>query len=643
MKVSPKIISMIFLAAFYFTAVSPIRAADDWIRVKSKNFELIGNASEKNIDDVAIKLEQFRVVFGKLFSQMKLTSPVPTTVIVFKNDQDFDAYRSSKWAGGYFLSSEDKNYIVLPLGADRDDTYSIIFHEYVHYLVISNFGRNRIAPWFNEGIAEYYDKFQIVDDQTFSVGGISKRHLQTLRSSPLIPFKEFFSTDHATLQNKGNHGASIFYAQSWAFIHYLIHGSNGKRAAQFGKFMTLTLNGEPSDLAFQQAFNTDYSILENELKFYIAKPQLITPTIVRLEEKLTFDGQLEMSRLSSADSKAYMGDLVYRGGDRVRGEMLLNGALALDPDSGLANTALGIMRIHQNRLEEAVEFLEKAVKTKPNDYSVYYYYAYALGKDGAYSSQTAAKIKAAAFKAIELNPNFAPTYDIIVNVSLEQNEDLDAAIRYARKGIALDRDEQSFKLNLANLYIRKKDIANASSIIESVLKSAKKPEILTYAKQLKESISEIETQNAYGYAVPEDDGPPITLKRVDVSGGLTFEEIERLKLEAEIKGINQALRKLSVNEARVLGHLTSIGCEGKIIKYFVTTRRGNLVFRSEGFGSIKFNTYNVDTGDLRLGCDLVKTPFFGVITYKPDAGKTSKTGFLVRIEFVPEYFKFIEN
>ncbi len=643
MKVFSKFISLFFLVAFYFAAVSPIHAADDWIRVKSKNFELIGNASEKNIDDVAVKLEQFRVVFGKLFSQMKLTSPVPTTVIVFKNDADFDPYRSSKWAGGYFLSSEDKNYIVLPLGADRDDTYAIIFHEYVHYLVTSNFGRNRIAPWFNEGIAEYYDKFQIVDDQTFSIGGISKRHLQTLRSSPLIPFKSFFATDYETLQNKGNHGASIFYAQSWAFLHYLIHGSNGKRAAQFGKFMTLTLNGEPSDSAFHKAFNTDYSILENELRFYIAKPQLITPTIVRLEEKLKFDDQLQTSRLSSADSKAYLGDLVYRGGDRVRAEMMLKEALQLDPDSGLANTALGIIRIHQNRLEEAGEFLEKAVKSKPNDYSVYYYYAYALGKNGGYSSQTAAKIKAAALKTIELNPDFAPTYDIIVNVSLEQNEDLDTAIGYAKRGIALDRDEQSFQLNLANLYIRKKDTANANTIIEAVLRSAKKPEILTYAKQLKASISEIETQSAAGYAVPEEDGPPVKLKRVDVSGGLTMEEIQRMKLEAEIKGINQELRNPLENEVRVLGHLTSIGCEGKIIKYFVKTQRGNLVFRSTGFGSIKFKTYNVDTGDLKLGCDLVKTPFFGVITYKPDAGKTSKTGVLVRIEFVPEYFRFIEN
>ena len=53
--------------------------------MRSKHFLLVGNASERDIRKVATKLEQFRDVFARLFPKANLNSPVPITVIVFKN------------------------------------------------------------------------------------------------------------------------------------------------------------------------------------------------------------------------------------------------------------------------------------------------------------------------------------------------------------------------------------------------------------------------------------------------------------------------------------------------------------------------------------------------------------------------------
>jgi hypothetical protein len=57
---------------------------DSWTSVRSKNFFLIGNASEKDIKDVATRLEQFRDVFIRLMPGIKFNSPVPTTVVVLR-------------------------------------------------------------------------------------------------------------------------------------------------------------------------------------------------------------------------------------------------------------------------------------------------------------------------------------------------------------------------------------------------------------------------------------------------------------------------------------------------------------------------------------------------------------------------------
>jgi hypothetical protein len=58
------------------------QARDNWRSVRTKNFLLIGNGSEKEIREVATKLEQFRDVFNRLFTGSKINTPVPTTTYV---------------------------------------------------------------------------------------------------------------------------------------------------------------------------------------------------------------------------------------------------------------------------------------------------------------------------------------------------------------------------------------------------------------------------------------------------------------------------------------------------------------------------------------------------------------------------------
>ena len=74
---------------------STVSAKDTWVSVRTKNFFMIGNANEKEIRKVALKLEQFREAFTKLFPRMKFNTPVPTTVVVFKNNPSYAPFRPS--------------------------------------------------------------------------------------------------------------------------------------------------------------------------------------------------------------------------------------------------------------------------------------------------------------------------------------------------------------------------------------------------------------------------------------------------------------------------------------------------------------------------------------------------------------------
>jgi aminopeptidase-like protein len=60
----------------------------------------------------------------------------------------------------------------------------------------NNFGRSTIPPWFNEGLAEYYQTFSIENDQKVSLGKFQQNHLYLLNENKLIPFETFFAIDN---------------------------------------------------------------------------------------------------------------------------------------------------------------------------------------------------------------------------------------------------------------------------------------------------------------------------------------------------------------------------------------------------------------------------------------------------------------
>ena len=65
-----KKIQLFFLVALFLTVLvflpNSVAAKDEWRQVRSKNFNLLGNAGEKDIRKVATKLEQFRETFRLL-------------------------------------------------------------------------------------------------------------------------------------------------------------------------------------------------------------------------------------------------------------------------------------------------------------------------------------------------------------------------------------------------------------------------------------------------------------------------------------------------------------------------------------------------------------------------------------------------
>ena len=274
---------------------APVSAKDKWVKVKSKHFTLLGNASERDIRTVGTKLEQFRSVFSQLFPRVRVDSPVPITVIVFKSKSAYVPFMPGyngkvTEVAGYFQPGEDINYITLTSEFGQTNPFSTIFHEFVHSL--TNDSTANMPLWLSEGIAEFYEMFEVTDKDTkVTLGAPISHHVFRLRETKFMPLPQFFAVHHKSAEYNERDKQSIFYAQAWAFVHYLMLGNNGQRQPQLGQFVNLLGTGAPVEECFKKAFQTDFAAMEKELKNYISGSRY--PVLrYQTKEKLTFDDEM---------------------------------------------------------------------------------------------------------------------------------------------------------------------------------------------------------------------------------------------------------------------------------------------------------------------------------------------------------------
>ncbi len=659
MKLSYSLSFLFLFFVFLFAAPVDAAAKDEWVQVRSKNFFLIGNASEKEIRQVGTRLEQFRETFRQLFRTANLTGSRPTNVVVFKNASAYKPFKPKRSDGkadteiaGYFQPGEDVNYITLSAGGDDKDTFGTIFHEYVHFIIETNFGKSEVPQWFNEGLAEYYQTFEMSGDQKARLGLPQNGHLALLQQSKLMPLDMLFNTSNQQLHQTGGHSRSIFYAQSWALVHYIVQ--NGKSPA-LDNYLKLVTGGTAAKKAFQDAFQTTYEKMESDLRKYISQ-NTYKYSEVTFKNKLTYDSEMTAAPLDDAASNAYLGDLLYHANRADDAEPYLLAALKLQPDSSMANTALGMVKVRQGKFNEARGFLETAIASDPRNHIAFYQYAFLLSRDGRdefgyinrFEPATAAKMREALKKAISLKPEFTESHELFAFVALVNNEELDEAATQLNAALKLQPGNQRYALRLAEIYSRQNKLAEAAASAEKIARTTDDPEVKNRAENLLNTIrqmKEIEERNAaqknllFNAAVI---GPPKMVKRIDNVPEPSAAELAKLREAASLRSINEALRVPLDGEQRLIGRFEKIVCKGGSIVYHVKTPTETLTLASKDFAALTLTSLDAAATNAEVGCDANLASFNAVITYKAAAAsKPGPRGELIAVDFVPANFRMM--
>jgi len=610
-------------------------AEGTWTSVRSKNFFLVGNASENEIRKVALKLEQFREVFSRVFQRVKLHSEVPTTVIVFKND---GAYRPFKplydgkpaSVAGYFQSGEDTNYITLSTDfGGRANPYAIIFHEYVHALTRSN--TKLMPPWFNEGLAEYYSTFEVTDgDRKALLGTAIASHVFLLRERKFLPLETLFAVDHRSEHYNERDKKGVFYAQSWALMHYLLLGNEGRRQPQFLSFISLIESGRPVAESFREAFKTDFATIEKELRDYISRnsyPQ----TQVTFGERIAFDVSMTSAALTEAQAQYYLGDLLRHINRSSDAEVFLRRSIELEPKLAEAHASLGMLRMRERQFAVAKDHLARAVESDSANYLAHYYYAYTLSREGmnenglitSYAPETAEKIRSLLRKTIELNPSFAESYNLMAFVDLITGEQFDEAVRLIKKAQALVPGREEFSCTLAQIYLRRKEFDEARREAEPVARLSGNRQLRAQAQSIVDAATRIIEQEDRVRSAQNDVRPSSTFAATTARSG-------------ENPGNSPpSLRRIrSFEGEKVRGLLTHIDCDGQTMTLTIKAGEQTLKFHAANSASISWVSFVKDVGETVV-CGPQKTSRRVRVTYRSSLDASSPfNGEPIAVEFI---------
>ncbi len=521
---------MVVVAAVAMPRAGLAKDEPKWVEVHTAHFSVVTDAGEKRGREVALRMEQMRAVFGQLLLKDKLKMPVPITVIALKNDKQYGTVAPTKqnMAGGFYVPGADRIFIVLNLF--MADPWRSVAHTMAHYLL--NYNYPPAQGWFDEGLAEYFGSVEI--GKQVEIGGDPElapewhedafednmvrdpktpQSLTQLVSSPVwIAMDDLFAMKHdGSGLREGNHH-TLFYAQSWMVVHYLI---NAKKMPEAGTYFDLVLNQKvPVDKAMVQAFDMSPAQMEEAVKTYFkslsglgvaldqSKKPVEDPLDIRQPDHFAvpFDGDdmgMAVSPIRDEEARALISDVMARIPEHHDQAIRDLQQLTADPkDNEPAHRALAWDEIRQKRFEAAGDELEKAADLNPRDPWVWYYRSvlkYRQAQATRQEMRGLANMMQDLRAVADWYPDFAETYNMLGMARVEGGG-IQSALEAQKQAIGLAPRNVEYQFNLGQIYVAGRKWDQARAVFTRLQGGADR----AAAAAAKQQLADLDTLQKYG-------------------------------------------------------------------------------------------------------------------------------------------------
>jgi tetratricopeptide (TPR) repeat protein len=466
--------------AFLAAGVSLRASGDGWLKLTAGHFTILTPAGETAARRWAVELEEFR-------RGLQAVVPVPehrlrpVTVVLFKNDRAMQPYLPLERGGparvgGLFVRANDLNTIMLSLARDAAETRHVIFHEAVHWYLAALEGH--LPLWLGEGLAELYATFELPDAEHYRFGAAIPHHVTRLRLGTFLPFEQLLGIDRGSLLYNEGTRASMFYAQSWAFVHFLFHGEDSPGPGAVAHYLGLLRDGHAGEAAFAAAFGGDYIALEKRLRRHVNGGTYVRRSYRRLAEPA--DNAIKVVAATPADLALARGSLLLGTRTPEDAEPHLRLATALAPADARAWELLGHIAIGRRDHAAAGAMLARAAAAGSSSYLVYHNLAVSRlpdrivpGVPGPAPSRAEIDAAAADYRhAIHLAPSHVPSYEGLAGLIFSMTAVPDGDLALLARGLAASPGNALIETGLAAGELRAGRHAEGRARLERIVAGA---------------------------------------------------------------------------------------------------------------------------------------------------------------------------
>lgn len=464
-----------------------------WIEVRSPHFTVASNAGEKEARRVADQFEQIRALFHAQFASLRVDPAQPVLILAAKNENTMKMLLPEDWEvkghvhpAGLYQPGEDKHYVLLQLDSGGSNPFHALYHEYTHALLHLNF--IGLPLWLDEGLAEFYGNSRLGEKES-RVGTIDESHLYILGQNKLLPIETLLNVEQGSPYYNEQNRASVFYAESWALVHYLIMDPEAQKQQLLKHFLVAWNNGVTQIEAAQQAFG-DLKRFGQVIEGYSRQGRFMVGLIK--------NGQEAAEKTYAARSLLAGEVLTLRGDAATHRQMteqarpLLEQALLAEPNLAMAHEAMGFYLYRKEDHSGADKEMKKAMELGSKSFVPPYYHGMALLQAGFNSPEGLQEAVRSFQKATEINPQFAPAFEGLAHAYAAAPETQKEAVEAGIKAVKLDPTAHAYAVNLVYLLLNIDRDADARQMAQKLLEKATSPEEAQTARSLLERIKEHE-------------------------------------------------------------------------------------------------------------------------------------------------------
>ena len=545
----------------------PLRSSaehhESWTQIRSAHFTVLSNAGEREGRRIALQFEQVRSVFEQLYPKLKVDSGKPTIVFALRNEDSLKllmpSYGQNSKAmhiAGYYLPSYDKNFAIIRTDVTGSGplNFHSLYHEYTHAFFRYNY--RGLPLWLDEGLAELYGSTSIEGKQA-RIGLPNSAELRILQTSEFLPLDKLVAVDRTSPLYNTNEHAGIFYAESWALVHFLAFSKELQQQDLINKFLAaLDKTDDPIEAA-KQTFG-DLKQFSVKLAAYIRQNSYMYQPL-QLSSKLS-ENDFTAQPLSPASAALALADYLLHSNHLPEGLERLHEVANLDANTPGYRAQLGYYHMHMADYSNAEKELQAAIAIDPKDPAAHVYIASLYYRRDGYTKDSTPKIRSELETVIGLEPEFAPAYAFLsIAYTMEPNKDPVRALNCAMRATNLEPGNLSYFVDVGRALLAARRIPEAKQVAAVASKLAATPAernmTTEFNKQIEYRINHSQESADAGAGDAGTSGPPATA----VESQAKVQHAEGLITEVLCGHPPEVMLTLTVGGNTILLHAADIG------------------------------------------------------------------------------------